>query len=730
MSNQDTAPRPSAPRAGQGRDRTQVQTVAVLPPELANQIAAGEVVERPASVIKELVENSLDAGATRVEVTIEEGGQRLIRIDDDGCGMTREDALRALERHATSKISTVDDLFNIATLGFRGEALPSIASVARVEIKTKPHGALAGTRIVVRGGKVEVVEEVGMASGTTLIVEELFFNTPARLKFLKTPATEARHITEMLTRLALSRPDVRFILRRDNKNILDLPIAPHDKDRMLAVLGREVYDDMFETFNYPSIHGITASGFYTKPSHRQRTPNNIYTFVNGRYVTDKTIRSAVMGAYSTLMESGRYPSVVIFVDVPYDMVDVNVHPAKFEVRFHDSNSVYRAVYHAIADALAQAPWVTHEALVASGAAVRSYGLKPMGGLTGLPNTDPRTVVAGQIPSHLPPGGAGPQDVSGANIPGDHRRSPLSSIPEGLPADRLVPNVIENRPANTPQVQLWSRERGFEPAPVQQGFTAPGLQPLPQYHDPKPPQLYSPEPQAVGQVMDVVTAQQGPGGAGPQDVSGANIPGDHRRSPLSEGQGGYFTALRVIGQFKRQYIICEDATGLVIIDQHAAHERIGYERLKKLFATEHKESQPLLFPRRIELDTLRTEVLAESLDFFAQVGFEIEHFGGQTYVLKSSPAVLQKADFDKLLRDALDDLAYHGRTSRFDEAMDAVLARMACHSVVRGPTTLTEAECYGLFEQMEAIDFKANCPHGRPVYFRLTHEELEVSFDRR
>jgi DNA mismatch repair protein MutL len=700
-----TAQEPSSARrlrAGQGKDRTQLQTVAVLPPELANQIAAGEVVERPASVIKELVENSLDAGATRVEITIEEGGQRLIRIDDDGCGMTREDALRALERHATSKIATVDDLFAISTLGFRGEALPSIASVSHMELRTKPHGALSGTKIVVRGGKVESIDEIGMAGGTTLIVQELFYNTPARLKFLKTTATESRHITEMLSRLALSRPDVRFVLRRDGKTILDLPIAPHDKDRVLSVLGREVYDDMFETFHYPSIHGITASGFFTKPSHRQRTPNNIYMFVNGRYVTDKTIRSAIMGAYGTLMESGRYPSVVMFVDVPYDMVDVNVHPAKFEVRFHDSNSVYRAVYHAIADALAQTPWVAHEALIATGGlkpsnttqkdtiptatpTAKTYGLKPFA------PAEPggqRTIVSGQIPSHAAP----------------------PRIPAGLPADRLSPNVVEHRAAGTPEIKLWSRERGFEPAPVQQGFTTPGLQPLPQHVDPQDTRQapFTPPPDAVGAVMDTVVAP----------------------APVDPNQGGYFTALRIIGQFKRQYIVCEDATGLVIIDQHAAHERIGYERLKKLFATEHKETQPLLFPRRIELDTLRTEVLAENLEFFAQAGFEIDHFGGQTYVLKSVPAVLQKADFDKLLRDILDDLAYYGRTTRLDEAMDAVCARMACHAVVRGPTTLTEAECYGLFEQMDAIDFKANCPHGRPVYFRITQEELEMSFERR
>lgn len=659
--------------------------VAVLPPELANQIAAGEVVERPASVVKELVDNSLDAGARRIEVSIENGGRDLVRVEDDGCGMEREDALRALERHATSKIQSVEDLFRIGTLGFRGEAIPSIGSVSNFELKTKPHGALEGTRIVVRGGSVEVVEDTGMAAGTTIEVSELFFNTPARLKFLKTPATEARHITESLVRTALSRPDVRVRLRRDGKVKLDLPEVEDLKDRILAVLGREVYDDLFPTYEYPAVNGVVARGYYSKPSHKQRTPNNIYTFVNGRYVSDSTVRAAIKGSYGTLLEKGRYPSVVLFLDVPHEMVDINVHPAKTEVRFHDTNSIYRAVYHAIADALSETPWVKHEA--------RSYQLKS------------------NIERYEPREGAGATaSTNGTLTPdltGEPRReryvSPNMATFEPLNARHRRQSELDGR--LTASVVNY-RDMPTTREPEQQGFAARGAQPL------SAPPVISVEVDEEGQPLD------------------ATRQGTTEKIARREGEGGYFSSLRVIGQFKRQYIVCEDANAMVVIDQHAAHERIGYERLKKIFATEHKENQPLLFPKRIDLDAIRAEVLGENVDFFEQAGFEIEHFGGQTYVLKSVPAIFAKGNIDRIVREAIDDLAYHGRTDRMDEAMDAILSRMACHSVVRGPTTLTEEECYALFEQMDSIDFAANCPHGRPVYWRMELKELEESFERR
>ncbi len=631
------------------------RSVSVLPPELANQIAAGEVVERPASVVKELVENSLDAGARRVEVVIEDGGKDLIRVEDDGCGMQREDALRALERHATSKIDDVDDLFEIGSLGFRGEALPSIASVSRLELQTKPHGEVAGTRVYVEGGTVQEVEEVGKAAGTTVLVEELFFNTPARLKFMKTSATETRHITEMLTRMALSRPDVRFKFRKDGKIRLDLPEADGLKDRILAVLGREVYDDLYPTFDYPAIHGVVAKGYFSKPGHSQRSTRNIYTFVNGRYVQDRTILAAIKKSYKKMLQRGRYPSAVLFVEVPFELVDVNVHPAKTEVRFDDTQPIFRAVYHAIADALAEAPWLEGEQ--------KSYALGP------------RQQYGGD--------GAKEGGGDGAIRPGQTQVEPLNarnrrySEQGNISPGEVASPFFSRGPKDDNQV----------------GFSNPGFAPLAE-----PPRF------------------------------DAGAAGD---TPPKEAEGDrYFSTLKVIGQFRRAYIVCEDASGLVIIDQHAAHERIAFQYLKDTFATEHGERQPMLFPLRLELDGLRADVMREHIDFFADAGFEIEHFGGDTFVLKEIPAVLEGATHEQLLKDALDDLSNLGTTTRVEEELDALLSRMACHSVVRGPTELTHQECEGLLEEMDRIDFRANCPHGRPVYYRIPLMELEEAFDRR
>ena len=678
--------------------------VAVLPPELANQIAAGEVVERPASVVKELVENSLDAGATRVEITVEDGGRDLIRIEDDGCGMEREDALRALERHATSKLSAVEDLFNISTLGFRGEAMPSIASVSRMEIKTKTHGALSGTRVIVRAGHVEVVEDVGMPAGTTITIQDLFFNTPARLKFMKSSSTEARYTTEMLVRVGLSRPDVRFILRRDGKVRLDLPAVEDLKDRILSVLGREVYDALYPTFEFPAVNGVVARGYFSKPSHQQRTPHAIYTFVNGRYVSDKTIRAAITGAYGALLDRGRYPSVVLFLEVPCDLVDVNVHPAKHEVRFHDTTAIYRAVYHAIADALAQGPWVKREAAQER----RTYTLKQHASQDA--SQDPPQEAGAPAPKLVSPAMAAIEPLNARH----HRQFQLDAArlqparhdfrqPGQPPLMPAAEAKITYHHLSSPPASSSPSPSSLEPSltPQQQMFSAQGASPLIE-----PPLIrHTLERDASGQA--VVTEQE-----------------------VVEAAAGYFSSLRVIGQFKRQYILCEDASGLVIIDQHAAHERVGFERLKALFASHHKEAQQLLFSKRIELDTLRADALMEHLGFFAQAGFELEHFGGQSFALKAVPAILQRANLDKLIRDAIDDLSYHGRSDRLDEAMEAILARMACHSVVRGPTQLSVQECEALFAQMDQIDFAANCPHGRPVYYRIPLMELEASFDRR
>lgn len=613
----------------QTQSKSKPKKVTILSAELANQIAAGEVVERPSSVVKELVENSIDAGATRLEVHIDEGGRQRILVIDDGCGMERDDALRCLERHATSKITSVNDLFEISTLGFRGEAIPSIGSVSKMNIQTRTADALSGTELSIEGGHLKEVGSVGMAAGTRIEVKDLFYNTPARLKFLKTQSTESRHITNALIRVALARPDLRILLKRDGKVKLDVPSSSNLKDRILTILGRDVYDDLYRTFDYPPVNGVTVAGYFSKPSHRQRSAKNVFTFVNGRYVIDKTIRAAIRGAYGTLMEKGKHPSAILFISVPYGLVDINVHPAKTEVRFNDTNSIYRATYHAIADELARAPWL-------SGIKKTYY----LGGQNGKGVYNPY-------------GKAGGNGVTSGQDAGLVSRGEASDFP-------------------TP---------GF----LQSTFAALKAGPLPEA-----PRLerYSPD------------------------------------------DAFYFSNLKVIGQFKRQYILCEDAESLVIIDQHAAHERVRFEELKKVYEATHKETQPLLFPLRLELDNVRATTLEDRLDYFNQAGFEIEPFGGSTFVLKGVPAVLKKGNHKLLIQDAIDDLEEVDSSTRFDEAMHSMLSRLACHSAVRGPTVLSEEECDSLLSQMDEIDFKGNCPHGRPVYFRIPLDELEMRFDRK
>lgn len=644
--------------------------VTVLPDDLSNQIAAGEVVERPASVVKELVENSLDAGASRIHVEIDSGGRERVRVTDDGCGMQREDLVRAVERHATSKINGHEDLDAIGTLGFRGEALPSIGAVSRFEIKSKPHGALEGTRLYIEGGEVQTVEDVGMKAGTVATADDLFFNTPARRKFMKSASGESRRITKMIIRMGLSRPGVHFKYSRDGKVQLDMQAVDDVKDRVLESLGREVYESLYPTYEYPAISGVVARGYFSEPSHTQRTSKNIYTFVNGRYVDDATIRAAINKAYGNLLDGGRYPSVVLYVEAPFELLDVNVHPMKTEVRFKDTQPVFRSVYHAIGDALAESPWVDDEE-----AQVYAMG------------DDDQTA------DDVETGGERSGDSDRTVDPGDASFEPLSA--RSGRKSRQSSSAVE---ADSGEVASPFYERGSDEDDGQTGFSAREAAPLQE-----PP-----------------TVDVGETGSSPPTDDGES--GDE--------QGAYFSTLRVIGQFKRQYIVCEDKNGLVIIDQHAAHERIGFEQLRRQYHRGGTETQSLLFGQRIELDAVRAEGLEEHLDFFENAGFEVDHFGGSSYAIKSVPAMLEGADHEQLIKDAVDELGELGESERLAEAVNSLLSRMACHSVVRGPTELTREECESLLEQMDQIDFRANCPHGRPVYYRMPMVELEKSFERR
>lgn len=477
---------------------------------------------------------------------------------------------------------------------------------------------------------------------------------------------------------------MRFVLERDGKVGLDLSRVDDLRKRILEVMGRDVHDALHPTCEYPAINGVVARGYFSEPSHTQRTSKNIYTYVNGRYVDDSTIHAAIQKAYGTLLDSGRYPSVVLFVEVPFELVDVNVHPMKTEVRFHDTQPVFRSVYHAISDALAESPWLDDEE-------ARVYELEERTNESGDGEADGDGDESSGTQSAVDP-----SEDSFEPLNARHRRKSEQSGGSGTPSNgrRRTRPESGSDDSDGEVASPFYEDRSGDDENRQQGFSARDAAPLQE-----PPRV-------------------NPGQSGEEPPE------------TDADEGSYFSTLRVLGQFKRAYIVCEDASGLIVIDQHAAHERIGFERLRQLYQRDQKETQSLLFGQRIELDAVQSECLEEHLDFFAEAGFEIQSFGGSSYAIKSVPAVLEDADHEELVRDALAELETLGRSERVEEAVESVLSRMACHSVVRGPTPLTDEECESLLEQMDEIDFRANCPHGRPVYYRIGLEELEKSFDRK
>ncbi len=589
--------------------------IRLLPEQLVNQIAAGEVVERPASVVKELCENALDAFATAVRVELVEGGLRTILVADDGCGMSREDALLCLERHATSKLQDAEGLKRIATMGFRGEALPAIASVARLTLTTREASAAAAVRLRVSGGKLEGVEEVGAPQGTSVIVEDLFFNTPARRKFLKRPETEAGHVSDAVVRLALSRSDVAFSLTSGSRRTLATQASPADpRERIAAALGPEVFEHLVPVDfarGQVRVHGHIASPDFTLSSAR-----GLFTFVNGRFVRDRGLIAAVQRSFADVAMPGRQPAAVLFVDVPPEQVDVNVHPQKLEVRFCDARAVFEAVFVGVQEALRRSPWL---------AARRA---------------------------------AAPAMVGSSESAASYLKTPrAASLPFSFGAASPL--------------------------------TAPGRDP-------------SRETSEAGQ-----TASE--------------------ESPTS----GFFHDLRVIGQFARTYLVCE-APGptLVVIDQHAAHERLKFHQLREAFRARKAAGQAFLFPAAIELPLAEARVLADHLSEVSALGFELEPFGGTTFALKSAPAPLLGSDYRALLTDLAAELMQVERGRALDQAMDDVLATMACHAAVRAHQVLAPEEARALLDALDGIDFNTRCPHGRPVAAQFPLAELERQVARR
>ncbi len=608
-----------------------------LPDDLANQIAAGEVVERPASVVKELVENAIDAEAARIVVTIEYGGKKLLRVEDDGVGMTPDDARLCLERHATSKIQRAEDLGAIATLGFRGEALPSIASVSRFTLRTRARGSDAGTEIRVVAGVVERVATASGPEGTSVTVEDLFYNLPARRKFLKSDGAETAHVSKLMTQLALCHPGVGFTLHNGSKRVLACPPAASLADRLYQIYGDrpDLVPVMRET------HGVRLTGFVAALAGPGPTRGPQHVFVNGRIVKDKTIAHAVIDAYQSASIKERSPEIHLFLELPLDRLDVNVHPTKAEVRFADQSLVHEVVRRGIAAAL---------------------------GAAGMPG--------------LPDGG------------------------DGLPviADGVAPGA-------GPSTPVWPGEM----AGTHRGDAG----------------AWSAGPGGDDAVRERSAAWSDPASGAPVWPRGMAAASWGGESVIESGAAGLRIArpLTPLGQFRNTYILAVDDDGVVIIDQHVAHERVLFERILERLTASTLESQRLLVPMVLELPGAGHATLLARAGDLARFGFELEDFGGVSVRVSAVPALLGAADADRTLRALADDLEHLDRGLVAEQALKQIAATMACHTAVRAHDPLTPEKMTHILEELRATAYSTVCPHGRPVMFRLSRRDLERRFER-
>lgn len=634
--------------------------IRVLEDRVVNKIAAGEVVERPASALKELFENALDAGATELRVELERGGRELVRVADNGSGMDRSDATLCLERHATSKIRSDEDLFNIHTLGFRGEAVPSIAAVSRFELVTRTAAAAVGTRIRVEGGRLDAVEDAGCPVGTDISVRSLFFNIPVRKKFLRTVQTELSHCMEAVLRESLIRPELDVELIHDGERLLH---APRAKDRaaraadLLGGHGEALVPVSFQRGELELEGLISPVGV-----HKADAQGSSYLYVNGRFVRDPVLRKAVTDAYRGIVPKDRYPTVVLELRVPRDRVDVNVHPAKTEVRFQDA----RELVHAVSEGL-------REGLQRHGIHRPVFERRP----------DPR-----------PPRGVDP--------------FPQQALPV-----RATPGPLFS--AEPPPAWDPGPPPAWDPGPPPPDEWAP----LPAERDGPPP-----TPAAPASVPTSV----------PTSVSLTVAPAPSGRPPLpSAVDRGLlpvprFADLRVLGQLARTYVLCEGLGELVIIDQHAAHERVTLHRLLAAERGEGSGGQRLLAPPVVELSAPRARALAEHAPLLAGWGLEVEAFGGRSFIIKQVPEVLLGADLRRLVEDVADDLAQGGSGEPARAHKEKVLATMACHTSVRAGQVLSPYEMRSLLVSLDQVDFSV-CAHGRPVIIRVSPAELERRFHR-
>jgi len=640
--------------------------IQVLPENLINQIAAGEVVERPASVVKELVENSLDAGAQRLIIEVNDGGDSYIRITDDGCGMGKEDALLAFERHATSKITSADDLFDIKTLGFRGEAIATIASVSYMSLQTKEKGALEGTYIVCEGGKIEKVKQLGCPEGTQIEVRQLFYNTPARKKYLKNDATEYGHVLETVTGIALAYPEVAFKFMHDGKVVFDLPATEDQLMRIRALHGRSIADELIPVFYGHS--EIELHGYIGKPMIARSNRKSQYFYVNRRQVTSHVLSYAVKQSYYSLLPKEKQPVFFLFMKINPHLVDVNVHPRKLEVRFTNEKEIFGILTKACQKAL------------------EKHVLAP--------SINTNTEVNAYERQHQPLTKVEDKPLEAPDYSADPSKSAVSVGAEEKTEELSVDGAVEEKQAGG-----WLMPEG--PSGENEGSEA--------------------------------EADGNSGNAGVNTLASEEL----RTSDVLQepAQSSYIERseteeLIPLAQMANSYILCQQGNSMVVVDQHAAHERVRYSEILEDFEAKKKAVQPLLTPAQLELSHQEAVLLEENKELLSEMGFEIEPFGGNTFSVFAVPSYIVNEDIQSTVMGIIDDVNNNATKGDFQSRKEVALTYAACRSAVKFGDPLSMEEMKKLCERLQELDLPYTCPHGRPTMVTMTFDELEKRFGRK
>ncbi len=685
--------------------------IRVLPDQVANQIAAGEVVDRPASVVKELLENALDAGASRIRVEVEAGGRKLIRVADDGQGMNRDDALLAFERHATSKLRTADDLLSIATLGFRGEALPSIASVARVTLETATGEESAGTRLEIAGGKILHVDDAALPRGTTLAVADLFFNTPARRKFLRAESTELAHVTALVTHYALAHPEKHFELVSATHTVVSAPPVARTAERIYQIFGKDTLAELLpvaaeipleraglpepppwkkdptEPVRPPGTLRLT--GFYSKPELQKLNRNSIYIFVNKRLIRDRLLLHAITEAYRNVIPPTSFPVVLLFMEMPPEEVDVNVHPAKTEVRFRQQSLVHDFVRDSLRTALIKA--------------------RPAAGFLAALDSAPAA-----SPSLMPPAA-----------------SPLPGSPEAETLPDSDPAALQAARTDAEPFELTPRQP--TPVPGKLPFAANGSTAGSWPSSGQELKAWGEAAAALFQPASLPTAGDCSPGLG--DANGPNPAQETTRVEAEQAADNLnqLGSLRPLGQLRESFILATGENGLWIIDQHVAHERILFEKILRDRQVEKVQRQRLLMPLLVELKASQMVVFARIAEELERNGFEVEPFGPHTLAVKSSPVGLEGAALERMLGEVIEQSSGDSDEPTQNQDLTAlrtrIAASIACHSAIKVNTPLDPARMEWLLLELARTSHPTNCPHGRPIALMYSWKEIQRAFHR-